>query len=256
MALTVARVSFDQKHRPFVEVHVKYAFEDATAQAYARMTGTGILHRASGSAGAYEGPRTLRDWMARAGAWETPEKVQIDEVVSANPEIIDLEMGLPASGDQKSALKVDLVALETGGQAVRVVFWEAKRASDRRLKLPSPRPEVMDQIDGYRAYFEKKADNCHMVAEAYRTTCIAMKRFCSMADPTSGELNLDPLILSVAENRCPLEIDPMPRLVIFGSQKGFTAPDWPEHEAKLVERVPVLKLRTDAYRLSASGPIG
>ena len=194
--------------------------------------------------------------MARAGVWETPEKMQVDEVVSDNPEIIDLEMGLPASGDRTSALRVDLVALETKGQAIRVVFWEAKRASDGRLKSRSPRPEVMDQIDGYRAYFAE-ADNCHVVAQAYRETCSAMVRFRSMADSTGGKLNLDPLILSVAENGRDLEIDSTPRLVIFGSQKEFSAPTWAEHEAKLAGLgVPLVKLRSDAYRLSASGLVG
>jgi hypothetical protein len=234
-----------------VKVHVRYAFENAKARAYARLIGTEILHKASGSAGAYGGPTTLRKWMVRAGVWETPEKMQIDKVVSANPAIIDLEMGLPASGDGRSALRVDLVALETEGQAVRVVFWEAKRASDGRLRSRSPRPKVMDQIDAYRTYFADP-DNRRMVAEAYRETCIAMRRFCDMAAPTSGKLNLDPLILSVAEN-ARLEIDRTPRLVIFGSQKEFTAPAWVKHEDKLVKhRVRLMKLGSDAYGLSAS----
>ena len=97
---SVARVSVGRNGKPVLEVHVKYAFKDAEEQSYAKLTGVEVL-RKGGEAGAYEGPATLGEWMVRAGSWETPEKAQVDQIVSANPTVIDLEMGLPAGSHSK-----------------------------------------------------------------------------------------------------------------------------------------------------------
>jgi hypothetical protein len=177
---SVARVAFDGQSSPYVDVHVKYAFEGAKEQAYARLTETGIVHPKAGHSATYSGASTLWEWMARAAGWETSEKAEVERVVADNPGVIDLEMGLPAHGDQTTALRMDLIALEPNGQGSKVVFWEAKRVTDGRLKAKAGDPEVMSQINAYRAYLAD-ADHRRAVIEAYAKTCALLVDFAEAA---------------------------------------------------------------------------
>lgn len=246
---SVARVAFDGQSRPYVDVHVKYAFEDATEQAYARLTETGIVHPKAGHSASYSGASTLWEWMARAARWETAEKAEVERVVADNPGVIDLEMGLPAHGDQTTALRMDLIALEPENGRAKIVFWEAKRVTDSRLKAKDANvPEVMVQIDAYKTYL---ADEGHRraVMDAYARTCALLAEFADMAPNGGKPLGLNPTIRGATspEN---LDLDTDPRLVIFGTEEQLAAAAWRVHQAKLVEKgVPVMTIKTDAYRL-------
>lgn len=247
---SVARVAFDGQSRPYVDVHVKYAFERAEEQAYARLTANGIIHPKTGHSAPYAGASTLLEWMARAAGWETAEKAEVERVVADNPRVIDLEMGLPAHGDQKTALRMDLIALEPTNAKTRIVFWEAKRVADGRLKAKDGNvPEVMGQIDAYRSYL---ADEGHRqaVIDAYSKTCSLLSDFAVWAADGRKQIALDPMLLSAASAPESLDLDTTPRLVIFGTEDQLAASAWRGHQAKLVEKgVPVLTIKTDAYRL-------
>ena len=56
----------------------------------------------------------LRSWIANSVKHRGPEKCAVEKAVAEMPTVIDLEMGLPAYGDQKTALRMDMVALEPG----------------------------------------------------------------------------------------------------------------------------------------------
>lgn len=249
---SVARVAFDGQSRPYVDVHVKYAFEGATEQAYARLIDAGIIHPKAAHSASYRGASTLWEWMARAAGWETAEKAEVERVVADNPGVIDLEMGLPAHGDQKTALRMDLIALEPEGGRAKIVFWEAKRVTDSRLKAKGANvPEVMGQIDAYKSYL---ADEGHRraVIDAYAQTCAQLAAFADMAADGGKPLGLDPTVRSVAASPEMLDLDTDPRLVIFGTEEQLAAAAWQGHQGKLVrEGVPVLTIKTDAYRLDA-----
>jgi hypothetical protein len=246
---SVARVAFDGQCRPYVDVHVKYAFAGAQDQAYARLTDAGIIHSKAGYSAPYAGASTLFEWMERAARWETAEKAEVERVVADNAGVIDLEMGLPAHGDQKTALRMDLIALEPNGRGSNVVFWEAKRITDGRLKARDGDAEVMSQINAYRAYLAQ-ADHRRAVIEAYAQTCTLLVDFAEAASEGSKPLNLDPEVRRVATDHNRLDLDTIPRLVIFGTEEQLVAPAWQAHQEKLVAgNVPVLTIKTDAYRL-------
>ena len=253
---SVARVAFDGQCRPYVDVHVKYAFEGATEQAYARLTETGIVHPKASHSASYAGASTLFEWMARAAQWETAEKAEVERVVADNAGVIDLEMGLPAHGDQKTALRMDLIVLEPSGNGSNVVFWEAKRVTDGRLKAKDGDAEVMSQINAYRAYLAQ-ADHRRAVIEAYAQTCALLVDFAEAASEDSKArgskpLSLHPELRRVAADHNRLDLDTTPRLVIFGTEEQLAAPAWQAHRDKLVKsKVPVLTIRTDAYRLDS-----
>ena len=136
----------------------------------------------------------------------------------------------------------------------RVVFWEAKRFGDARLRSSKGAPEVTAQIKAYQDYFADLGRQA-AVRAAYKATCQALIRFTEM-DPAATEIKLDPIIKRVATDAVALAIDPTPRLVIFGSAEEFGRASWQEHEQKLTANgVPVLRLRTDAYALT-QGDIG
>lgn len=253
---SVARVAFDGQGRPYVDVHVKYAFAGATEQAYARLTDAGVAHPKAGHTAPYAGASTLFEWMARAARWETAEKAEVERVVAENPGVIDLEMGLPAHGDQKTALRMDLIALEPNGQGSKVVFWEAKRVTDGRLKAKDGDPEVMSQINAYRDYLAD-ADHRRAVIDAYAQTCALLVDFAEAASRDGKPFGLDPQLSRVARNRDRLDIDTTPRLVIFGTEEQLAAPAWKAHQDKLLNnKVPVLTIRTDAYRLDPPAGTG
>lgn len=256
---SVARVGFNGQSLPYVDVHVKYAFADATEQAYARLIDGEVFDAKSGQTVPYSGASTLWEWMARAAGWETAEKAEVERVVADNAGVIDLEMGLPAHGEQKSALRMDLIALEPGANGARIVFWEAKRITDARLRASGSKdPEVMTQVTAYTNYL---ADEVHRraVIEAYAETC---RLICDFADwvPVKDKEKrppVAPIIRTVANAPEKLDLDTTPRLVIFGTEEQLAAPGWKAHEAKLANlSVPILSIKTDAYRLDPPDVVG
>jgi len=249
---SIAKVGFNRRTGPFAEVHVKYAFADAKEQAYAKLSGLDFAANTPGHAGSYAGLTTLREWMGRAAAWETPEKMQVERLTADNPRIIDLEMGLPAHAERTSALRIDVVALEPTAAGAQVVFWEAKRATDGRIRSQSERPEVVDQIEAYTRYLSNNGHEAAVVS-AYRQTCRSLLEFASMAGGYRIR-SLDPLVLGVAKGFIDLKVDRTPRLVIFGTDAEFRHPAWGNHQAKLAQMgVPLLTLRSDPYRLPDVG---
>jgi hypothetical protein len=161
-------------------------------------------------------------------------------------------MGLPAHAERATALRIDAVALEPTPAGAQVVFWEAKRATDGRIRSQSERPEVVDQIEAYTRYL---SDDGHEAAVtiAYRETCRTLVAVASMAGGSRLE-SLDPLIRGVAGGSVDLTVDPTPRLVIFGTDAELRHSAWCAHQAKLTQLgVPLLTLRSDPYRLPAVG---
>lgn len=251
---SVARVGFNPQGEPYVDVHVKYAFENGEGQAYARLADGQVVHSASGSRAAYIGAASLWEWMARAARWETAEKAEVDRVLADNSGVIDLEMGLPAHGEQTSSLRMDLIALEPTSSGSQIVFWEAKRVTDARLRSNAEEPEVMKQLNAYTGYLGDE-EHRRAVVEAYAATCSLLCDFAQWTSIKGKPVVLDRLVTAAAKNPSLLSVDPQPRLVIFGTEEQLCEPAWNRHQEKLANlRVPMITIKTDAYRLDA--PIG
>ena len=245
---SVARVRFSNAHQPYVQTHVKYAFgRKATGQGYAQMrNGTDIRHPRTGQTLSYEGFSTLHKWIEWADKYKGDEKTCVDELIAANPSIIDVEMGLPASGERRTAQRMDCVALESGGAGIRIVFWEAKMIDDARLRSESM-PEVIGQLNIYRDYLAVD-EHARIVEHAYRTVCQRLNDLHGMANQLSDQTEMDPLVIAALKETSVLKVDPTPRLVIFGSEqkKG----NWEYHQKRLeLERIPCLVLKNEPYRL-------
>jgi hypothetical protein len=238
---SLARVGF-VNDEPYVSTHVKYAFGPNEGQLYAKMhNGTDIRHPITGIVLRYRGSATLHEWIKRAGTYKGDEKACVDKLVADNSSIIDLEMGLP-----EVARRMDCVALECEGDAIRIVFWEAKMIDDDRLRSRS-KAEVIVQLKRYKDFLEDDI-RAQSVETGYQNACRLFTDIHGMAAQFPNQPALDPLVIAAAEEPLVLKVDPIPRLVIFGGnqKKG----NWDFHRNSLkVEKIPCLVFRNPPFRL-------
>jgi len=226
---SVARVAMTRTGKPVAKVHVKYAFgPDEQAQEYATLTGTEITRPNGKTSLPYQGIDTLNEWIDRASCYKGTEKTFVEEVVADNPEVIDLEMGLPAWSGYKTALRMDVVAVERRDRKLNIVFWEAKRMSDARIKSRTD-PEIFTQIQNYKNYVEAGHHRDDIV-EAYRRSCATMVQLHAMAGGDKAIGRLDPIVEEAANPKSSLDVDPIPRLLICEDKPSKA---WIDHETKL-----------------------
>ncbi len=231
---SVARVEIDSKGVPTATTHFKYVCNKndvPKGQEYVKLKSKDIL-RGGKFWKQYEEIEDLKGWIAAIDKGYTGEEKRfVDQLVAANPSVIDLEMGLPAWGDEKSAPRIDLVAIEGG----KVVFWEAKLVMDGRLRCradldPDKKPEVLKQLAKYRLFLnhEKEgAKHVKLVASAYQDAAKLLMTLRSMADKLGEKHTLGTDIYAAVSG---LDVDPEPCLVIDNRTNSTS---WPCHEAKL-----------------------
>lgn len=232
---SVARVAVGRDGRPFAQTHVKYAYgPERIEQAYARLRDERIERRGLPTL-PYEGPATLSGWIdaiegggSGAGShrgWVGEEKDAVDQTIAGNPEIIDLEMGLPAEPGSRSAYRMDVVALERSPEGPRVVFWEAKLIADPRLRSRDKKTgalKVVNQLQQYARYVEDEGRRA-AVGAAYAETCRLLVRLHSAAAEFGPAPQLDDIVRQAAASKGSLAVDPRPRLVVFDAGQASRA---------------------------------
>jgi hypothetical protein len=152
-----------------------------------------------------------------------PRKGFIDQVVAPNPDIIDLEMGLPAYSEipkEQHAPRMDLVGLEPVGDRWRIVFWEAKLLNDGRARCRGEdQPKLIKQLKDYTdwlAYTDHSKNHRNLVAQAYQRTCCLLVELRAIAKrfrPDIEELGLGIREVAASDARS-LLIDDKPRVLI------------------------------------------
>ncbi len=229
---SIARIKRDQNGGFESEIHIKYVDPSNTSRGNEYVTlHKGWILRNREQWKPYQGVGQLKEWIEVIDKrYAGIEKTFVDDVVAANPNIIDLEMGLPAWKSPKNAPRIDLVEIVTTAEGNRVVFWEAKRASDSRSRSET-KPKVLAQLDQYRDFLSAK-DRVDLVAEAYKNTAVLLVQLRSMADKLGEEHPLGPAIIDVAEHSR-LTVDCEPRLVVLQDSPQET---WAVHEKKLRDR--------------------
>jgi len=250
---SVARVGFDRKQQPFAKIHAKYVFpeeRDAVGSEYLRLTGDTISRR-SGHDSKYAGSEMLLSWIVEADGKAGPEKKAIDAILDLSPDIIDLEMGQPGSG-----LRMDIVCIERDATELAVAFWEAKRTCDSRVRcngaldLEAKKPEVLEQLDGYRK-FVKAEGNIERIKDAYKQTADILMRLRIIADKLGTVHGLGANIVAAASSD--LSVRPEARLLIIHDCRTDGA--WERVHAPKLEaaQIPMLVQAAPA-RLAFAGP--
>ena len=225
------------------DVHYKYvlgARPGYNGPLYLRLTAKGVLSQGSLVA-AYEGPSTLHQWIAAAGEYAGDEKRIVDELVALNGQVVDLEMALPAWALSKVAVRMDLVAIESG----RVVFWEVKTVNDSRIRCKASfeedkSPEVLKQLSNYRVFLEQPS-HIAQVESAYRNTAKLLVKLRALADEISPALALAPSIIAASQADT-LAVELRAALVVVDlpadNKRAWTS--WKaSHEDKLLGRIPM-----------------
>lgn len=130
----------------------------------------------------------INGWIETAKSYASAEKRFVDDLAAANPGIIDLEMGLPASEAPDSARvapRMDIVIAQIVDGVPSVAFWEAKCANNPELRSTQDYavradgfsgPKVLDQL---RKYVDWMAElgRTTQVAAAYQATAATLLQF-------------------------------------------------------------------------------
>lgn len=249
---SVARVRFTRAGLPYFRIHAKYVFgSDEKGDDYARLMGTEVSRSNSKATVHYHGAKTLGKWIKQANLHTKTEKTCIDDLVAADPSIIDLEMGLPSYHS-----RIDCVALERQDSDLKIVFWEAKMIDDPRLRSRSD-PEVIETLKKYGEYF-KHQDRAEEVVKGYRSACQLLIRMRTMVSTFEDRTALHPLVFEAAKENSRLSVDPIPRLVIFGAEQYQTKGNSSFHLKQLrtrleEEKIPWVLLSNRPYTLSPPG---
>jgi hypothetical protein len=145
------------------------------------------------SASALADPATaalIEGWIKTADSYASAEKRFVDDLIAANPGVIDLEMGLPANdaaGSERVAPRMDLVIVEMdGNQPPSIAFWEAKCANNGELRSSEEwhelegggftGPKVINQIEKYVSWMDGE-NRVAEVRDAYRATATILQDF-------------------------------------------------------------------------------
>ena len=162
-------------------------------------------------------------WVATAETYASAEKRFVDDLVSANPGTIDLEMGLPANdlpGSERVAPRMDLVILETGGTEASIGFWEAKCANNSELRSKGEvDPKVRGQIDRYVKWMNRDG-RLSEVQKAYRAAASVLSHLHGLTAP-KGNADAECLVYWEA-----LQATDAPQVIV---QPGLVIGNyWPE----------------------------
>ena len=201
-----------------------------------------------------ESPEDVESLKGAAKAYAGGEKAGVHQIINSNPNVLDVEIGFGLRGNPESdpsAPRVDFATLWITNAGGRVVFYEAKRFANRKeLRADQGRtPSVVGQIRKYEQLLEA---NRAKIAERYECVCRNLTALHGMRErhPDRHEM-----LLSIAGK--PLEIDPQPRLVVFGfdkDQKNGKA--WEVHRNKLIEmlgkKMVLLRGNSDGFRTGIS----
>lgn len=186
-------------------------------------------------------PKCVKAAEYRAGS----EKKAIDEILDRDANVIDLEMGLPAGGGQKSAFRIDMVSLEHVDAATsRLMFWEVKNFDDARIRtsgeLRTDRG-ILAQVDAYRKFLSD-AERATQVLSAY-LRCAKLLQ--SLAKSIDAEERLGAEIRELAGGKT-LVLANQPGLLVALPTRELpkrSTVAWNEHRQKLEDAG--LKLRVE-----------
>jgi hypothetical protein len=219
---SVAKVRFDRRGKLQAKIHNKYVYgKRGSGQSYVTLTSAGFPEEAgSEPLTGWGGATCLRGWISNANEYVGDEKCFVDLVVAQNPNVIDVEMALPAYSnipEERRAPRMDLVGLEPAGNGWRVVFWEAKLVSDGRARCrgEEKEPRVVKQLKHYTDWLDHE-NHRDIVAHEYQRTCRLLVELHAVARRVRADIEeLGVGIREVAvPGAVPLLIDDKPRLLI------------------------------------------
>lgn len=202
-----------------ISTHEKYLLDPALKGQVSMQDGAFRIEtlRERGFLKLYLGGQTLKAMKTAAGLYADVEKSGCHEIAVLNSTVIDCEIAFPrplnAAGSQGAVNygRADIAALETYGQDVRLVFWEAKAFRNKELRSAQGLPLVFDQIARYRKYLSEHQTQILKSYTGVAKSLVALKGM-------GWTKKLSSLVEDLAEGRKRLVMGDAPKvgLLIFG----------------------------------------
>lgn len=171
-------------HNAYVAGYARGSERDGTLQSYEDYNAKALGDSVTAT--------LVAGWIETAVTYASAEKRFVDDLVAANPGIIDLEMGLPASdlpGSERVAPRMDLVIVQVADDAFPIIaFWEAKCANNGELRASDDNaPKVLGQVDRYVRWMSENG-RVAQVQEAYRNTAATLIKFYHLFRGQEGDV--------------------------------------------------------------------
>lgn len=252
--------------------HTKYLIRQQ--QVLAQLHNDGRFEPADIGWSRYTGPATLSDMIRSASDLSGAEKTGLHPLIVGSPKVIDVEVSLlraaqprlsatdssgdvdqagPDSGDERSQDRLDVVSVEDRAGSPFIVFHEAKHFSNPALRAKAE-PAVLSQMTRYQATIRQHETT---LRARYKAICRALVRLHCMrlSVRTAGDAkppaDLYPAIEAIASGQTKLQIDPDPRLIVFGFDGDQRDGRWERDVRRLREFQPSLKIRAIGNTRSA-----
>jgi hypothetical protein len=162
----------------------------------------------------YEGPSTLEQIKKSAQLYAGEEKKGVHAIVRANPSVVDVEIAVPANGeqDEEKLPRIDIAAFREDGNAATLVFWEAKLFDNKELRVHNGNARVIGQIEKYRVAVSAQPAN---VIESYSRVA---SNLAAIADMSGGARAISNLVRDVSKGVKTLSLNDPPAvgLLVFG----------------------------------------
>ncbi|MFG1248762.1 hypothetical protein [Xanthobacter flavus] len=203
----------EMKHdRIVATTHPKYLLNpDLSGQvALDAETGAFALDGFDALTRAYVPGETLGKLKRAAGLFAGEEKEGVQAIVSANPNVVDVEIAFPAEPGSRSVPRIDIATFNETEDGVKLVFWEAKVLGNPELRTAGDK-NVVKQIENYRTRLTQHASE---VIETYR---LIARHLVAFADMSGGARMVAPAVRNVADG-APLSLSSPPdvRLIVYG----------------------------------------
>ncbi len=162
------------------------------------------------------------------------EKVGVHDILSANNNILDVEIAFGKDESDTGAPRLDFAAIRKSGEEAKIIFFEAKHFNNHNAlrKSGDAKPEVVKQIATYRS---KLRDNRDAIIESYCRVCCNLR---SLRGVAKRHPDRHSMLESVVDGSRKLTIDENPVLLVFGfdgDQKD--GKHWKCHRKKLKEQL-------------------
>lgn len=193
----------------------------------------------------YDGPATLEKLKASASKYSGAEKRGVHAIAIRNPTVVDVEIAFPGvvglPGDDPDAAtkspRVDIAAFEPIGDAVRLVFWEAKLFANGELRaIDGADIPVCRQIATYQQYIRENRDALEASYRLVATNLYHMSQ-------STGRREVHPLIKAVHDGtKLTVGDEPKVGLVVFGFDSAQRDHDrWKRLRERLEQAIPHFK---------------
>lgn len=159
------------------------------------------------------------------------EKAGVQAIVSANSNVVDVEIAFPAEPGTRSVPRMDIATFDDADGTATLRFWEAKVLSNPELRVSGER-NVVRQVETYRARLTQHAPE---VIESYRIIARNLLAFAYMSEDARSVV---PAVRKVAEG-APLMLSAPPdvRLIVYGFDKDQRDGAWKKMLAENAEQL-------------------